>query len=64
MSIGRKDLYLENLSEQARKARNEYVRNWRARNKEKVRKSNELYWERRAKRITDQDILIKAGEHK
>ena len=37
------------LSDDARAARNEYKRLWRARNKDKVRASNERYWEKKAK---------------
>jgi hypothetical protein len=34
------------LSERARKARNEYLRKWKERNRERVREYNRLYWER------------------
>ena len=37
-------------SEQARKAKNEYARKWRANNREKVKAAQERYWERRAER--------------
>lgn len=36
------------LEESARKERLEYYRQWRAKNKDKVRESNLRYWERRA----------------
>jgi hypothetical protein len=52
------------LSELARKKRNEYVREWRARNKEKVRESNRLYWERRAEKEDNQDNFCDGGETK
>lgn len=34
----------------ARNARNAYARQWRAKNKERVRESNLRYWARRAER--------------
>ena len=39
-----------NRSEQARKAKNEYARKWRANNREKVKAAQDRYWERRAER--------------
>lgn len=38
----------QKAAEQARKARNEYAREWRARNREKVRIYNATYWQRKA----------------
>ena len=35
------------LAERAREERREYFRQWRAKNKDKVRESNRRYWERR-----------------
>ena len=37
------------LSEEAKKARNEYKRAWNRRNKEKVREANKRYWEKKAR---------------
>ena len=36
------------LEERAAGERREYYRQWRAKNKDKVRESNRRYWERRA----------------
>lgn len=36
------------LAERAREERREYFRQWRAKNKDKVRENNRRYWERRA----------------
>lgn len=36
------------LQERAAEERREYFRQWRARNKDKVRENNRRYWERRA----------------
>lgn len=36
------------LQEKARQARNKYMRQYRMRNKEKIREINRRYWERRA----------------
>jgi len=37
------------MSDAARNARNTYIRDWRAKNKSKVKEANLRYWERRAK---------------
>lgn len=37
------------LSEEARKARNAYMREWRHKNKEREEKKLNEYWERKAK---------------
>lgn len=39
------------LDEEARKARNQYVREWRAANKQKVKEANQRYWAKRAARL-------------
>ena len=36
------------LQERAAEERREYFRQWRAKNKDKVRENNRKYWERRA----------------
>lgn len=36
------------LSDDARQARNEYIRQYRAANKDKVRRWNATYWQRKA----------------
>ena len=38
------------LEERAAEERREYYRQWRAKNKDKVRESNRRYWERRAEK--------------
>lgn len=38
------------LTQKAREARNRYYREWRKRNKDKVKESNKRYWERKAKK--------------
>ncbi|CDI50305.1 hypothetical protein [Clostridium tetani] len=37
------------MNEEARKLRNEYMRKWRKKNKDKVKIIQERYWERRVK---------------
>lgn len=39
--------------EKARQARNQYAREWRAKNKDKVKASNARYWERQAQKLMD-----------
>lgn len=38
----------------ARDARNDYYRNWRANNKERVREYNARYWTKRAERMAQE----------
>ena len=38
------------MTEQAKEARREYLRAWRAKNRDKVRESQRRYWERQAQR--------------
>lgn len=42
---------LKSVEEIAREERLAYFRKWRANNKDKVKKHNATYWEKRAKRI-------------
>ena len=42
------------LSEEARKARNEYYRAWRKKNPEKVKQTQEKYWKKKAKEMQEQ----------
>ena len=42
------------LSEEARKARNEYYREWRKKNPEKVKQAQEKYWKKKAKEMQEQ----------
>ena len=46
------------LSKAARRIRNEYVRNWRANHTEKVQEANRRYWEKRAARLTADQVEI------
>ena len=39
---------MSHLSDAAKKAQAEYMREWRRKNKESVRESNRKYWERKA----------------
>ncbi len=40
--------------EQAKAARREYMRKWRAKNKDKVREINARYWQRRAEKLQEE----------
>lgn len=42
-----------NMNEDAKKARAEYMREWRRRNPEKTRQQRERYWARRAERMAE-----------
>jgi len=39
------------MDEEARKARNEYMRLWRAKNKEKLKAIENRYWEKKSKNM-------------
>lgn len=43
------------LSESAKQARREYKREWRAKNKEKVKEANRRYWEKQGQNIPTDD---------
>ena len=46
------------LEELAREERREYFRQWRSKNKDKVRESNRRYWEKRAaKKVEKQEAI-------
>mgnify|MGYP007080099073 CR=1 FL=1 len=42
------------MNDEARKLRNAYAREWRARNKDKVKVHQEKYWQNKAKKIKDE----------
>ena len=41
--------------EKARQARNQYAREWRARNRDKVKANNERYWAKKAAAAEEQE---------
>ena len=47
--------------EAARKARNAYAREWRAKNPDKVKQYNADYWARKAARINGEEIATQGG---
>ena len=49
MLIHMKGVNIMTMTEEARRARNEYARKWRAEHPESVRAANQRYWERKAK---------------
>ncbi len=46
---------MDEMNKQAREAKNEYYRRWRAKNPEKVKASNRKYWERKARERKEQE---------
>lgn len=46
------------MSEEARKARNEYMRNWRRANKDKVKQYNKTYWEKKVNEMDQEEKEI------
>lgn len=43
------------MTEEARKKQNEYLREWRRKNKDKVKAQRERYWEKKAREANGQD---------
>jgi hypothetical protein len=41
------------MTDEAKRLRNNYMRSWRAKNKDKVKSQTELYWERKAKEVSE-----------
>ena len=41
---------LNDLEQKAKELRNAYAKKWRAKNKDKVKKANQKYWQKRAKK--------------
>ena len=41
---------MENIEKMAKEVQARYMREWRAKNKDRVRASNKRYWQRRAKK--------------
>ncbi len=50
------------MTDAAREARNRYAREWRAKNKEKIRRYNEAYWTRKAEKGGDSDAEVASTE--
>lgn len=46
---------LKEVEEMARKIRNQKVREWRAKNKDKVKEANKRYWEKKAREYLKQE---------
>ncbi len=42
------------LEKKVKDARNEYFRNWRKKNKDKIKEYNNRYWEKKAKELEKQ----------
>ncbi len=47
----------KDIKEKARLKRNAYMREWRRKNKDKVREYQENYWERKAKEDELKDLI-------
>lgn len=48
-----------NLSKEAANAQKEYMKQWRANNKDKVKNNNRNYWERLAKKNAAEEVQAK-----
>lgn len=49
MLIHMKGVNIMTMTEEARRARNEYARKWRAEHKENVKRINQRFWEKKAR---------------
>lgn len=47
----------KDIEELVRQERLEYFRNWRARNKDKVKQHNKNYWEKRVKKKIEDGVM-------
>ncbi|MCU5109869.1 hypothetical protein OCA21_29470 [Bacillus cereus] len=47
---------MEKVELSSKEAKNLYLRNWRKNNKERVKKYNETYWKRVAKKLNSQEM--------
>lgn len=54
---------LSKLDNAAREARNRYYREWRKKNPEKVKESNERYWAKKAAEIAAEEKEAGANEN-
>lgn len=45
---------MENM---ARETYNEYMRNWRAKNKDRVKEYNKRYWENKSKKVRNENEI-------
>jgi hypothetical protein len=44
------------MEQQAKDLRNEYLRNWRKKNKDKVKAAQQRYWENKVKNLNDKGV--------
>ena len=56
------DLQMQDLEKIAREERNAYFREWRAKNKDKVKAINKRYWENRAKINVENKAEVKSND--
>lgn len=43
------------MTDEARRLRNEYMKEWRAKNKDKVKEAQDRYWEIKAKKLKQKE---------
>lgn len=54
---------MKGISEQARAAQREYLREWRRKNPDKVRENNRRYWERKAQQMAAHEKRTKVDRN-
>lgn len=50
------------MTDEAREARNAYMREWKRKNKDKVKAARERYWEKKAREANGQDEQGKGSQ--
>lgn len=55
-------LQMQDIEKIAREERNAYFREWRAKNKDKVKAINKRYWENRAKNNIEKKAEVKSND--
>ena len=55
-------LQMQDIEKIAREERNAYFREWRTKNKDKVKAINKRYWENRAKNTIEKKAEVKSND--
>ena len=50
------------MNDEAKKAKNEYMKEWRKKNKDKIKAAQERYWEKKNKEISNEEATIQTRQ--
>ena len=59
LNFNKKEVIFVTTSEKAKELRREYLNNWRAKNKDKVKEANKRYWQRKAEKRLQEELAKK-----